>query len=215
MDAVLIVRQGLLFLHLIAFAIALAEIVRGDWRLLRATRPDYAALNATARIIGLALVALWATGLGLIALDTGLDPAAIAAKPKLLAKLVVVTALSINGVLLHNYAFPMLRNARTAPSRLVVTAALGAISTVSWIYAAFVGSARLIAGAMTLEIFLVLYGMGLVAGIAVAVFAVAPMLRSRIAALQPHPMPSSDDDAQWTADSDGRAEAESAVRKRA
>jgi hypothetical protein len=202
MDPLLLLRQGLLFLHLVAFAIAFAEIVRADWRLLRAARIDFGALHATAGLVGLMLLLLWATGLGLIALDTGFDPAAIAGKPKLVAKLIAVTVLTGNGVLLHHFAFPQLRSGARSPSRLTLIAALGAISTVTWTYAAFVGSARLIAGAMSLEAFLALYGIGLVTGIAVAVIVVAPLLRTRLIAQAPRTLTPVDDLAQWTADSD-------------
>ena len=214
MDPVLLARQGLLFLHLVAFALAFAEIVRADWRLLRATRIDFVALHATAGLVGLMLLMLWATGLGLVGLDTGFDPAAIAARPKLVAKLIAVTVLTANGVLLHRFAFPQLQGGAHSPSRLGVIAALGAISTVTWTYAAFVGSARLIAGAMTLEAFLALYGVGLVAGVAVAVIIVAPILRARLAAQAPRTLTPADDLAQWTADSDGTVEAPIEVEER-
>src|SRR5262245_2419069 len=139
MDALLFVRQGLLLLHLAAFAIAVAEVLRGDWRLLRAQRPDIAGLHRTASVVSLALIALWISGLGLVAFDTGFDPAAIAAKPKLVTKFIVVTALTLNGVLLHRFAFPMLGGvaARSVVGSALI-ASLGAISSVSWIFAAFV-----------------------------------------------------------------------------
>jgi hypothetical protein len=212
MDAVLLVRQGLLFLHIVVFAIAFAEIARADWTLLRTPRVDLVALGTTARVVAASLIGLWATGLGLIALDTGFDPAMIAARPKLVAKLIAVTVLTGNGVLLHHHAFPMLRQAMLPPARLAVVAALGAISTVTWTFAAFVGSARLIAGAMTLEAFLALYGIGLVAGVAVALIAVTPVLRVK---LGPRTLVPADEAAQWANDPEGAAEAPVAERKRA
>lgn len=203
MDALLFLRQGLLFLHLVAFAFAVAEVLRGDWQLLRARSLDVAGLHRTASVVSLALAALWITGLGLVALDTGFDPAAIAAKPKLVTKFIVVTALTINGVLLHRFAFPMLGGAAArsvAGSALI--ASLGAISSVSWIYAAFVGSARLIAGIMSLEAFLALYGIGLAGGVAVAVLVVAPLLRRRLDARAPRTLMPLDDEAKWRGDTD-------------
>lgn len=204
MDPLLAVRQGLLFLHLVAFALAFAEIVRADWRLLRQPRIDFPALDATARLAGLALLALWVTGLGLVAFDTGLDVAAIAAKPKLVAKLIAVTVLTGNGVLLHHFAFPTLRAGARSAVHLTTIAALGAISSVSWTFAAFTGSARLIAGAMSLEAFLALYSVGLASGIAVAVIAVAPMLRRRLDSNRPRALMLVDDAAEWAADAEGR-----------
>jgi hypothetical protein len=167
--------------------------------------------------VGIALLALWATGLGLIALDTGFDPVAIAAKPKLVTKLIVVTVLTGNGLLLHRFAFPALSGrAFGSTASLSLIAALGAISTVSWLYAAFVGSARLIAGMMNLEAFLALYGIGLVTGIAVAVIAVVPLLRARLAAAAPRTILPVREEAQWAADDDGRPQREVVLeRKRA
>jgi len=213
MDAVLLVRQGLLFLHIVVFAVAFAEIVRADWALLRTPRIDFSGLGATARVVTLSLIGLWVTGLGLIALDTGFDPAIISARPKLVAKLIAVTVLTGNGVLLHHHAFPMLRRSMHPPGRLAGAVALGAISTVSWTFAAFVGSARLIAGAMSLEAFLALYGIGLVAGVAVAVIAVAPLLRAK---LRPRTLIPEDDIAKWEDDPESvPTEVVAAERKRA
>lgn len=173
MDAILLARQGLLFLHLVAFAIAFAEIARADLRLLRAPRIDAVALHRAAQVVSPALLALWASGIGLIVLDKGLDLSAIAASPKLLVKLIVVTVLTANGMLLHRYAFPILaRHEARSGGAIAILAALGAVSTVSWLYAAFVGSARLIAGTVSLQTFLALYGIGLVTGIATAILMV-------------------------------------------
>ncbi|MEO7222894.1 MAG: hypothetical protein ABIY37_10510, partial [Devosia sp.] len=111
-----------------------------------------------------------------------------------------VTVLTGNGVLLHHFAFPMLRDGVRSPARLATIAALGGISSVSWTCAAFVGSARMIAGAMSLEAFLGLYGLGLTSGIRVAVLVVAPMLRSRLSAGMPRTLKRVVDEATWSED---------------
>ncbi len=208
MDAVLVLRQGLLFGHLIAFAVAIAEIIRGDWRLLHGRQLDLDALHRTSQIVSLALAALWLTGLGLVFLDTGFDPGAIVQNPKLLTKLIVVAALTGNGLLLHLVAFPMLPRpvARTGPGAVLI-AVLGAISTVSWFFAAFVGVARIIASAMTLERYLAFYGLSLAAGIAVAAVAIAPLLRRRLNARRPRAFAPLPDAARWQADTEGQSEA--------
>jgi Flp pilus assembly protein TadB len=74
------------------------------------------------------------------------------------------------------------------------------------------GSARLIAGAMTIEAFLTLYGIGLVAGVAVALIAVAPVLRANLGR---RTLPLAEDAAQWANDPEGATEAPVAERKRA
>lgn len=201
MDAVMLLRQGLLYAHLLAFALAIAEIARGDWRLLR-QKEDFAALQQTALLVSWALLALWITGLGLVGLETGFDLSVIAGKPKLVTKLVVVIALTGNGVLLHRLAFPLLAGGLADSGTARLVAALGAISTVSWLYAAFLGVGRIVAGAMTLNGFLALYGLALAAGIGCAVLVVAPLLRQRMApAARRRPMRPSDE-TLWLADED-------------
>jgi hypothetical protein len=103
-------------------------------------------------------------------LSIGWDVYAMAAMPKLMTKIIVATALTLNGMLLHYIAFPLLAADNNYP-RLTATVAsiLGSISTVSWLYAAFVGAARLIAPQMTMTLFLGIYALALTGGIAVAV----------------------------------------------
>jgi hypothetical protein len=171
------VRQLLLFAHLIAFAFALVAVVREDVSLLRSRRVDAAQLKATARTIFGLLTLLWITGIALIGLDVGFDPAVLAAKPKLAAKLTVALLLTANGCLLHWVAFPMLTKPQRWPGlSATVCALLGAISSVSWVFAAFVGVSRLIAPAMTYNGFLALYGFGLAGGLVVAMGYVWPHL---------------------------------------
>jgi hypothetical protein len=203
MDPVLLVRQGLLFAHVILFAIALSEIVREDWRMLRGGG-DFAELHGIAQRVSWLLLGLWVTGLGLVWFDTGFELSAIAAKPKLAAKLIVVLVLTANGALLHSLAFPMLHQGIRSQLVAALIAALGAISTVSWFMAAFMGQARIIAPAMTLGGFLELFGVGLVSGITVAILVVAPRLRDRV---HIGSIPDQDDAAKWRADTDAERQA--------
>jgi hypothetical protein len=55
-----------------------------------------------------------------------------------------------------------------------VPVVLGAISTASWLYATFLGVARLIAPSMSFTAFIALYGVALTVGIAVALVYVRP-----------------------------------------
>lgn len=182
MDFLLIViRQALLFLHLIAFAFAIVTVLKEDFSLLRASRIDPIALHATGKLTVMLLGLLWVTGLMLVGLDTGFNPTVLASKPKLATKLTVLLVLTINGVLLHWLAFPKL----TEPQRSVRGAAifcsvLGAISSVTWMFASFVGVARLIAPAMTYKGFLSLYGISVLAGLVVALVVVRPYVERLI-----------------------------------
>lgn len=112
MDSFTLIRQGVLFLHVMAFAIALSAVLREDLALLRARRVDALRLAETARILTSALAVLWLSGLALVAFDTGLNVRALMGNAKLAAKLLVVTALTANGLALHALVFPMLRRAQ-------------------------------------------------------------------------------------------------------
>ncbi len=170
MDKITLFRQFLLFIHILFFAVAIAEILKEDWRLLRAARMNRAAMIRTEATVLWSLLGLWASGLSLIYLDVGLNIDALLGKPKLVTKLIVVSVLTLNGLLLHALAFPMLLKQRKMPveSAAYTIAALGAVSTASWLYASFVGVSRLIAPAMTLHSFIGIYLLSLSVALAVA-----------------------------------------------
>ena len=177
MSAVVLVRQLLLFLHLLMFALALMVVLRADLAIFRG-RLVQAELPREARIVALSLLGLWLTGLALIGLDSGFHPDVLASQPKLLCKLTVVSLLSLNGLGLHWLALPVLQaGAGRHRGALWPCAALGAISTVSWLYASFVGSARLIAPWMDYPSFLAGYGLALCLGLLVSLTWVLPRLR--------------------------------------
>jgi hypothetical protein len=175
MDILPFAHQGVLFAHLVSFAIALSAVLREDLALISAQHIDLGRLAGTARVIRFALGALWITGLGLVAFDVGADVSAFVVSPKLAAKLAVVSTLTANGLALHLIAFPMLRRRGSGDqARLVVPVVLGAISTVSWLYASFVGAARLIAPAISFAGFMAVYAVLLASAIAVALVFVSP-----------------------------------------
>ena len=164
MDITTWLRQGILFAHALAFGVAIAVVLREDAALLRTRAIDATRLTRAGRTLAYALGVLWLSGLALIALDVGADIAAVLERPKLVAKLAVVSALTLNGVVLHRVAFPMLRRGQALrASRLVLCTALGAFSTTSWLYAAFIGLSRLVAASMSLADFMALYGLLLLA----------------------------------------------------
>jgi hypothetical protein len=158
MDSLTLLHQGVLFAHLVTFAIALSTVLRADIGLLRARRLDAQRLAATARLLGAALALLWLTGAALVAFDLGLDAFAWLRSPKTTAKLLVVAALTANGLALHALAFPRLRRPGARSSGgATLPLVLGAISTASWLFASFVGASRLIAPALRLGDFLAMY----------------------------------------------------------
>jgi hypothetical protein len=183
MDMIDIARQLLLYSHILVFALAMADVLREDWRMLRASRLDMNGLEEAAQRIKWLLILLWATGIPLVGLSLGWDFSALADKPKLMTKIIVTSALTLNGVLLHFWVFPMLQGKGRRPGLSAAAASVfGSISTVSWLYAAFVGAARLIAPQMTLDIFLGIYVVALLGGMSVAVLFMRQRVERMIAA---------------------------------
>ena len=148
--------------------------------MLRAARLDILELEEVAERVKWLLILLWATGLPLVGLIFDWDFSLLATKPKLLTKIIVVLALTLNGVVIHAAVLPMLRS-RSVNSRYsaVVSCVVGAVSTVSWLYASFVGVARLIAPKLSLIEFVGLYAILLAGGLAFALL----ILRRRMECL--------------------------------
>jgi hypothetical protein len=173
MEVTVIARQALLYGHIVAFALALATILKEDVRLLRAQRIDAASLHATAKLVQWLLLALWVTGVPMVMMDIGTDVSLLLGNPKLLAKLIVVAALTLNGILLHLVAFPMVTGKPRNPNKAATIAAvLGAVSITSWLYASFLGAARLVAPYFSLNDFVILYLLLLAAAVPFAVLVV-------------------------------------------
>jgi hypothetical protein len=171
-------HQLLLFIHLLIFALALSEVLRGDLNLLknRTLDPDW--LHRVSRQILVLLTLLWISGGALFAISAAPDPSVLLTNPKLATKLFVVTLLTLNGLLLHTVAFPMLL--RRANGAAAVASMLGAVSTGSWLYASFVGVSRVIAPETTMSVYLSLYGLVLSGGIIIALVIIRPQVREML-----------------------------------
>ncbi|HYC63201.1 MAG TPA: hypothetical protein VEC14_00605 [Reyranellaceae bacterium] len=164
-----VLRLAVLFVHIVAVCVATGAVILQDVALVRTGRLDFAQLTQTANLVKLCLIALWISGLSIIWIDTAGNLALALNKPKLVSKLTVVALLTLNGALLHAVAFPALMS-RRPPShrRATLCAVLGAISTATWLYAAFLGIAHPIEKQLGVIGFLAVYGMALVTAIAVA-----------------------------------------------
>lgn len=133
-------RLFLLFVHVVAFAVALGCVLREDAKLLSAQPLDASSLRTAARLVRFTLIVLWASGAALVLIDTGGDLSLVADSAKLLAKLTVVTTLTLNGVALHYLAFPALfAPARSRQEAAAIAAVLGSVSAVSWLWATLLG----------------------------------------------------------------------------
>ncbi|MDX1458022.1 MAG: hypothetical protein R3276_10570 [Marinobacter sp.] len=140
----------IVYSHLLATCLALGSVLVMDFRLWRWRNrtPDGAMLarmRETQAIATVSLVVLWLTGAGLVTVGYWLEGMAYLMNEKVWAKLVVVSLLTMNGVLLHRIGFPALQQKALMSqprSGLVLLGVLGAISTTSWLFAAFLGIAR-------------------------------------------------------------------------
>jgi hypothetical protein len=173
MEITVIARQAFLFGHIIAFALALATIIKEDVRLLRAKRIDAASLHAAAKLVKWLLLALWVTGVPMVIMDVGTNVSLFLAKPKLVAKLIVVGTLTLNGLMLHLVAFPLITGkARNPSNAATIAATLGAVSTTSWFYASFVAVSRIVAPYFSVYDFVLLYVLALAVAVSFAILAV-------------------------------------------
>jgi hypothetical protein len=143
-------KMLLVYGHLIATCIALGRVLQADqklwsWRrdVLSQVQREY--LDETQKIVTLALLALWGSGLLLVLQGYLYDGTTYLLNQKLWAKVSVVALLSLNGALLHRIGFPLLQKApfvllhSCARNRLAL---LGALSMSGWLFAAFLGVAR-------------------------------------------------------------------------
>jgi hypothetical protein len=147
------IRLAVLYVHLIACCVAIGLVLTHDIAMVKAllqgkgpAPEDPHALETLQSTVALALAALWVTGVAIVALDASVKGWAYFGNPKLQAKIGLVLLLTANGVLLHQTVLPMLQKAGSLlqlnfDQRLLAVFA-GAVSGVTWFYAAFMGVAR-------------------------------------------------------------------------
>lgn len=167
-------RMLAIYTHVVFCALAIGFAFFADYRILKANgklrNHDIEVVEQVSRLVAIALGALWVSGIGILLIDFGHLPSLneLIAKPKIAAKLSVVIALTLNGLLLHTYALPRLH-------RLNFLATLiGGISASSWLFAAFLGVAKPLATLLAYNQFMSLYALVLVVGLsgAAAVFGI-------------------------------------------
>jgi hypothetical protein len=147
------IRMAVVYLHLIACCIAIGLVLNSDIamvkQLLRADpseKLDAKHLPELQKTVSRALLALWVTGVGIISLDVSLKGLEYLGNPKLQAKIAIVCFLTLNGLVLHNYVLPLMQKAgsllKLSFSQRMVAIFAGALSGVSWFYAAMLGIGR-------------------------------------------------------------------------
>jgi hypothetical protein len=178
-ESTVLVKQLVLIVHTFAFAFAVAAVLREDVLCLMERQLDLVRLHSTARLTGYLLLALWATGIALLVIEYGLYFHWSVLSAKLLCKIAVVVSLTANGLILHWIVFPRLETGSTesAPWACI----FGAVSTVSWVYAACVGLGRYVGVFISLEQFMLIYAVLLAVGVFISLVFVAPRLYKQMA----------------------------------
>lgn len=141
----------IVYVHLLAACVAVGILLLQDSTLAKTlgralSNTAVAELSKAAGIIFAALVLLWVSGLALVVLGYLEDPQHYLFNEKLWAKFSVVSVLTLNGIALHYFSFPRVTCSRGLLGRSVLEQSLvvftGALSSVSWLYACFLGVAR-------------------------------------------------------------------------
>ena len=150
MDAHTLLTAG----HLLGVAFGLGGALILDAALLRCLRGapvetgTVALAGHLSRFVKLGLALLWVTGIGFLVTADG-GPAAALANPKVVAKLVIVVALTLNAIAIERIALPLVARNRgralfagVSPVGRVGLLFAGALSAASWIVPFVLGIAR-------------------------------------------------------------------------
>ncbi len=172
-----LVRLSVIYVHLLACCIAIglvfasdAEMVRNLLKGHKGTGHDSQHMARLQKSVANALIFLWLTGIAVIGidyLDKGMN---YFANPKLQAKVIIVMLLTFNGMLLHRYVLPALLKAGNLLDlnfgvRMFALFS-GALSGVSWLYAAMLGVGRPLAWKYSLTELLLAYPVLILLGFA-------------------------------------------------
>ncbi|MGJ7518534.1 hypothetical protein ACSFE6_29865 [Pseudomonas baetica] len=146
-------RLGVVYFHLIACCVAIGLVLTSDIAMVKqllkgnvSSHHDDAHMESLQKTVVLALVALWITGIGIIGIDYAGKGMEYFLNPKLQAKIGIVVLLTFNGFLLHSAVLPALKKAgsllKLSFSLRMLALFSGALSGVSWFYAAMLGVGR-------------------------------------------------------------------------
>ncbi|MFT3957016.1 MAG: hypothetical protein QM722_22350 [Piscinibacter sp.] len=146
-------RLGIVYVHLIACCVAIGLVLTSDLAMVRQLfngdlddKLDDAHLTTLKNTVAVALGVLWLSGLAVVLLDSAAKGWQYFANPKLQAKIAIVVLLTINGIVLHHRVLPWIRKAgsllRLSYGQSLLATLTGAVSGVSWFYAAMLGVGR-------------------------------------------------------------------------
>ncbi len=141
----------IVYVHLIAACVAVGILLMQDLVLAKTGGKPMSVYNIkelkrAAGIISIALGVLWASGLTLVLVGYLESPQEYFLNQKIWAKFTVVAVLTINGIVLHHFSFPRVASDRgvLGLSKIEKTLVIltGCVSTVSWLFACYLGIAR-------------------------------------------------------------------------
>lgn len=141
----------IVYAHLLAACVAIGILLIQDLALAKSKGSPLSAtaikdLTKSAEIMFIALVVLWISGLSLVLLGYLENPQQYLMNPKLWAKFTVVSVLTLNGIALHYFSFPRVTSRRgllgLPTFEQILVTLTGALSSVSWLFACYLGIAR-------------------------------------------------------------------------
>ncbi|PWK35732.1 hypothetical protein [Pseudomonas sp. OV226] len=163
-----LLRLGVVYVHLVACCVAIGLVLTSDIAMVRDllkrkvfTEHDNAHMESLQKSVVVALIFLWVTGAAIVGIDYLEKGANYFMNPKLQAKVIIVTLLTYNGVLLHRLVLPALQKAGSLLhlgfSARMMALFCGSLSAVSWMYAAMLGVGRPLAWKYSLSELLMAY----------------------------------------------------------
>lgn len=158
-------KSLIVFAHLITVCMALGSVFVMDiklllWRKHKPNKIQLQRMEETQSIANYALIGLWITGAVIILYGYNLEGMKYVLNEKLWAKIFVVFVLTTNGFFLHKIAFPKLKHHALVDipqPMLAIVMVMGAISSISWLFAAYLGIARHWSYSMPILNILVIY----------------------------------------------------------
>ncbi|OOG11221.1 hypothetical protein [Pseudomonas sp. C9] len=163
-----LLRLGVVYVHLVACCVAIGLVLTSDIAMVKDllkrkvfSEHDNAHMESLQKSVVVALIFLWVTGAAIVGIDYLEKGANYFMNPKLQAKVIIVTLLTYNGVLLHRLVLPALQKAGSLLhlgfSARMMALFCGSLSAVSWMYAAMLGVGRPLAWKYSLSELLMAY----------------------------------------------------------
>lgn len=161
-----IIKSLVIFAHVIACAIALGLVLYMDISLFHHRKSELPPqllrdLRTLPDWVYHALIGLWATGLAIVALGIQSKGLTYLDNPKLWVKILVVSTLTVNGVLLHKYVLPILSTTTNlvelAKKQRFKMAIIAGVSSSSWLVSTYLGVARYMNGTLNFSTVFLFY----------------------------------------------------------